>query len=290
MKKNLRLSITPYLFLIPFLFAFIAFRFGPSIAGFFISLTRWNVVGTPKFLGFENYAELFNDPSFITSLINTLYFMALTVPALIVLGLLVAILVDQPLKGKSVARTFVFMPYVIMSTVVGVIWMFILDTHFGILNYYLSFFGIKPIAWLSSVNWAMPAVAITTIWWTIGFNMILFLAGLQDIPEELKEAARIDGASNWQIFWNVTFPLLRPTTVVVLMLTLINSFEVFDQIYVMTGGGPAMSTLTIIQYMYFQAFEYFRFGYGSAAACIVFAILIVLVLVERQLLKKVGDA
>ncbi|MCL4408115.1 MAG: sugar ABC transporter permease [Thermotogae bacterium] len=247
MKKNLRILIIPYLFLIPYLFAFIAFRFGPSIAGFFVSLTRWNIVGTPKFIGFSNYIELFNDPSFITSLINTLYFMALTVPALIVLGLLIALLVDQNLKGRTVTRTFVFMPYVIMSTVVGVIWMWIFDTHFGILNYYLSFLGIKPIAWLSSVNWAMPAVAITTIWWTVGFNMILFLAGLQDIPEELKEAARIDGASNWQIFWNVIFPLLRPTTVVVLMLTLINSFEVFDQVYVMTGGGPSMATLTVIQ-------------------------------------------
>jgi multiple sugar transport system permease protein len=290
MKKNLRLSIIPYIFLIPYLFAFIAFRFGPSIAGFFVSLTRWNIVGTPKFIGFSNYFELFGDPSFITSLINTLYFMALTVPALIVLGLLIALLVDQNLKGRTLTRTFVFMPYVIMSTVVGVIWMWIFDTHFGILNYYLSFFGIKPIAWLSNVNWAMPAVAITTIWWTVGFNMILFLAGLQDIPEELKEAARIDGASNWQIFWNVTFPLLRPTTVVVLMLTLINSFEVFDQVYVMTGGGPSMATLTVIQYMYFQAFQYFRLGYGSAVAYVVFAFLIVLVLVERQLLKKVGES
>ncbi len=290
MKKNLRLSLVPYLFLIPYLFAFIAFRFGPSIAGFFVSLTKWNIIGTPKFIGFENYSELFSDPSFITSLVNTLYFMALTVPALIVLGLLIALLVDQDLKGRTATRTFVFMPYVIMSTVVGVIWMWIFDTHFGILNYYLSFLGIKPIAWLSSVNWAMPAVAITTIWWTVGFNMILFLAGLQDIPEELKEAARIDGASNWQIFWNVTFPLLRPTTVVVLMLTLINSFEVFDQVYVMTGGGPSMATLTVIQYMYFQAFQYFRLGYGSAVAYVVFAFLIILVLVERQLLKKVGEA
>ncbi len=290
MKKNLRLSIIPYLFLIPYLFAFIAFRFGPSIAGFVVSLTRWNIIGTPKFIGFENYLELFSDPSFITSLVNTLYFMVLTVPALIVLGLLIALLVDQNLKGRTLTRTFVFMPYVIMSTVVGVIWMWIFDTHFGILNYYLSFLGIKPIAWLSSVNWAMPAIAITTIWWTVGFNMILFLAGLQDIPEELKEAARIDGASNWQIFWNVTFPLLRPTTVVVLMLTLINSFEVFDQVYVMTGGGPSMATLTVIQYMYFQAFQYFRLGYGSAVAYVVFAFLIILVLVERQLLKKVGEA
>ncbi|BBJ27491.1 carbohydrate ABC transporter permease [Athalassotoga saccharophila] len=290
MRKNFRILIIPYLFLIPYLFTFIAFRFGPSIAGFFVSLTSWNIVGTPKFIGFSNYIELFNDPSFITSLINTLYFMVLTVPALIVLGLLIALLVDQNLKGRTITRTFVFMPYVIMSTVVGVIWMWIFDTHFGILNYYLSFFGIKPIAWLSSVNWAMPAVAITTIWWTVGFNMILFLAGLQDIPEELKEAARIDGASNWQIFWNVTFPLLRSTTVVVLMLTLINSFEVFDQVYVMTGGGPSMATLTVIQYMYFQAFQYFRLGYGSAVAYVVFAFLIVLVLIERQLLKKVGES
>jgi len=287
--KKQHYRIIPYIFLIPYFFAFITFRFGPSIAGFFVSLTRWNIVGQAKFVGFQNFIDLFEDPNFIKSLTNTLYFMLLTVPALVIGGLLIAMLVDQKLRGRYVTRTFVFMPYVIMSTVVGVIWMWIFDTHFGILNYYLGFFGIKPIAWLSSINWAMPAVAIATIWWTIGFNMILFLAGLQDIPNELKEAARIDGASSWQVFWNVTFPLLSPTTIVVVMLTLINTFQVFAQVYVMTGGGPAMATLTVVQYMYVQSFQYYRLGYGSAIAYIVFIFLVGLILVERSILKKSGD-
>ncbi len=279
----------PYLFLVPYLIAFFAFRFGPSIAGFFISLTRWNIVGQAKFVGFNNFVELFKDPNFIKSLVNTLYFMLLTVPSLVIGGLLIAMLVDQPLKGRMAARTFVFMPYVIMSTVVGVIWLWIFDTHFGILNYYLGFLGIKPIAWLSSINWAMPAVAIATVWWTIGFNMILFLAGLQDIPNELKEAARIDGASSWQVFWNVTLPLLTPTTIVVVMLTLINTFQVFAQVYVMTGGGPSMATLTVVQYMYVQSFQYYRLGYGSAIAYVIFMFLVAFILIEKKFLKRFGD-
>lgn len=281
--------VIPYLFLIPYLFAFITFRFGPSIAGFFVSLTRWNIVGQAKFIGLQNFIELFHDPSFMKSLTNTLYFMLLTVPALVIGGLLIAMLVDQPLKGRVVTRTVVFMPYVIMSTVVGVIWLWIFDAHFGILNYYLRFFGIRPIAWLSSVNWAMPAVAIATIWWTIGFNMILFLAGLQDIPNELKEAARIDGASSWQVFWNVTFPLLSPTTIVVVMLTLISTFQVFAQVYVMTGGGPSMATLTVVQYMYVQSFQYYRLGYGAAIAYVIFIFLVAFILLERKFLKSSGD-
>ncbi len=281
--------MVPYLFLLPYLFAFITFRFGPSIAGFFVSLTRWNIVGQAKFVGFRNFIDLFQDPNFIKSLINTLYFMLLTVPALVIGGLMIAMLVDQPLRGRTATRTFVFMPYVIMSTVVGVIWLWIFDAQYGILNYYIGLLGIRPIAWLSNVNWAMPAVAIATIWWTIGFNMILFLAGLQDIPNELKEAARIDGASSWQTFWNITLPLLRPTTIIVVMLTLINTFQVFAQVYVMTGGGPEMATLTVVQYMYVQSFQYYRLGYGSAISYIVFVFLVGLILLERGLLKKSGD-
>lgn len=289
-RQNLRrghgFSVTPYLFVVPYLIVFLLFRFGPSVVGFFISLTDWKILGNPNIVGLDNYQRLVTDPQFLTALVNTGYFMLLTVPPLVLLGLFLALLVDQQLHGRVLARTAIFMPYVVMSTVVGVIWLFIFEKESGILNYYLSFFGIAPIAWLSNTQTAMPAVSIATLWWTVGFNMIIFLAGLQDVPQELEDAARVDGATEFGVFRYITLPLLAPATFVVVMLTLINTFQVFDQIYVMTGGGPSLSTLTIIQYLYYQAFEFYKLGYGSAVAYIALAVLIVLAIIQQRWLSS----
>lgn len=281
MRKQNR--ITPYLFLLPFLAAFILFRFGPTLAGFGISLLNWNIIGTAHFIGFRNYIALVRDPQFFLSIKNTLYFMLLTAPAMILLGLLLALLVNERLHGRTIARTAIFTPYVVMSTVVGVIWLWIYNQDVGVLNYYLGFFGIGKIGWLSDTHTAMPAVSIATLWWTVGFNMIIYLAGLQDIPQELEEAARVDGATEAGVMRWITLPLLAPTTFIVVMLTLINTIQVFDQIYVMTGGGPSLSTLTLIQYLYYQAFTYYKLGYGSAVAYIVLVILVILALIQRRL-------
>ena len=279
-------SITPYLFVLPYLIVFVLFRFGPAVVGFFISLTNWKIIGSPSPVGFSNYQTLVTDPQFLTSLENTLYFMLLTAPLLVLLGLALALLVDQQLHGRVIARTAIFMPYVVMSTVVGVIWLWILNKESGILNYYLSLIGIHPLAWLTDSNTAMPAVAIATLWWTVGFNMIIFLAGLQDVPQELEDAARVDGAGEFAVFRHITLPLLAPATFIVVMLTLINTFQVFDQIYVMTGGGPSLATLTIIQYLYYQAFEFYKLGYGSAVAYVALAVLIVLAVIQQRLLPE----
>ena len=212
--------------------------------------------------------------------------MLLTAPPLVFFGLLLALLVDQHLHGRVIARTAIFLPYIVMSTVTGVIWLWVFNQHSGVLNYYLGLLGIRPIPWLASTTWAMPAVSIATIWWTVGFNMIIFLAGLQDVPQELEEAARVDGASEWSVFCHVTLPLLAPATFVVVLLTLINTFQAFDQIYVMTGGGPSLATLTVIQYLYYEAFSHFRLGYGSAVAYVVLAVLVVFALIQRRLLPE----
>ncbi|MBF6557621.1 MAG: sugar ABC transporter permease [Acidimicrobiales bacterium] len=284
-----RLALSPWLFVLPYLVAFVLFRFGPAVAGFLVSLTNWNLMsGSGRFVGVDNYARLATDPQFRQSLLQTLYFMALTVPALVILGLLLAVLVNQRLRGRSVVRTAIFMPYVVMSTVVGVIWLWMLNTDVGVFNYLLSLLGIHGIPWLSDPNAAMPAIALTTIWWTVGFNMIIFLAGLQDIPAELEEAARVDGAGAFTTFRAITLPLLRPVIFVVVMLTLINTFEVFDQIYVMTGGGPGLSTLTIIQFLYYEAFQFYHVGYASAVAYVVLAVLVALALIQRRFLAP-GD-
>jgi len=275
-----------YLFVLPYLIAFVLFRFGPAIVGFLISLTDWQIAGKPNLIGLKNYRLLISDPQFITSLTNTGYFVLLAAPPLILLGLLLALLVDQRLHGRVITRTAIFMPYVVMSTVVGVIWLWLFNKESGILNYYLGLLGIRPVAWLTDPATAMPAVAMATLWWTIGFNMIIFLAGLQDVPQELEDAARVDGASEFNVFRHITLPLLAPATFVVVMLTLINTFQVFDQIYVMTGGGPSLATLTVILYLYDQAFTTFRLGYGSAVAYVVLVVLVALALIQRRLLPE----
>jgi multiple sugar transport system permease protein len=178
------------------------------------------------------------------------------------------------MKGRTVGRVAIFMPYVIMSTVVGVLWTWILDKDFGLMNRYLSLFGLGNTPWLVSEGTAMWGIILTTVWWTVGYNMVLFLAGLQDIPGELYEAAKIDGAATLGLFRFVTLPMLAPTIFLVLMLTLINSFQVFDQVYVMTSGGPGTATLTLVQYIYTTSFQFQRFGYGSAVTVILFIMLV----------------
>jgi multiple sugar transport system permease protein len=278
--------LTPYLFLLPYLAVFVLFRLGPVVAGFLTSLTSWNIVGAPRFVGLANYAALARDPLFYTSLRNTFYFMVLTAPALIVLGFALAVLLNRPLAGRGVARVLIFAPYAMMSAVVGILWNWILDSNFGLLNYYLSKMHLGPIPWLSSEAAAMPAIALTTVWWTVGYNMVIFLAGLQDIPPQLEESARIDGAGAWDVLRHVIVPLVRPTTFVVVMLTIINTFQVFDQVYVMTGGGPGTATLTLVQYLFFQAFQTFKLGYGSAIAYVTSALLLAMSWLERRLLPS----
>jgi multiple sugar transport system permease protein len=277
---------TPYLFLLPYLVVFVLFRFGPVVGGFLTSFTSWSIVGAPRFVGLANYAALARDPLFYTSVRNTFYFLALTAPALIGLGFVLALVLNRPLAGRGAARVLIFAPYAMMSAVVGILWTWILDSNFGLLNYYLAKVHLGPIPWLSSDAAAMPAIALTTVWWTVGYNMVIFLAGLQDIPPQLEESARVDGAGPWQILWFVTIPVLRPTTFVVVMLTIINTFQVFDQVYVMTGGGPGTATLTLVQYLFFQAFQTFKLGYGSAIAYITFALLLAMAWLQQRLLPS----
>jgi len=277
---------TPYLFLLPYLVVFVLFRFGPVVGGFLTSFTSWSIVGAPKFVGLANYRALVHDPLFYTSVKNTFYFLLLTAPTLIVLGFAFALLLNRPIAGRGVARVLVFAPYAMMSAVVGILWNWILDSNFGLLNYYLAKVHLGPVPWLSSETAAMPAIALTTVWWTVGYNVVIFLAGLQDIPPQLEESARIDGAGVWQVLWHITVPLLRPTTFVVVMLTVINTFQVFDQVYVMTGGGPGTATLTLVQYLFFQAFQTFKLGYGSAIAYVTFALLLVMAWLQQRLLPS----
>lgn len=282
----LRLNLTPYLFLLPYLAFFLTFRLAPSVFGLAMSFTSWSIVGKKEWVGLDNFRRMQIDKRLHAAIENTAFFSGLTVPLVVILGLMLAILLNQPRRGRAIGRVAVFTPYVIMSTVVGIVWTWLLEKDFGVVNVYLDKIGLEKVPWLVSQDVAMYGIILTTVWWTVGYNTVLFLAGLQEIPSELIEAARIDGAGPLGVFRHVTLPLLAPTTFVVLMLSIINSFQVFDQVYVMTSGGPGTSTLTLVQYVYTVAFQFRKMGYGASVATLLFAILISFALIQSRLYQR----
>ena len=273
------------LFLLPYLLVFGVFRFLPSVLGLFVSFTKWNIVGDPKFTGFSNFVRLSTDSYFFIALKNTFAFLIMTLPPLIVFSLLMAVLFNQKLRFRNVARTIGIIPYVLIPAVVGIIWNWLYDNNFGILNYYLKGIGLKPIEWLTNQNSALFSVALVTIWSFLGYNMILYLAGLQGINGELYEASIIDGATKSQTFFKITLPLLKPITSMIVTLTLINTIQIFDQIFVMTNGGPGTATLTLVQYLYSTAFQNYNLGYAATIGIVILVILMVLVGLQSRLFK-----
>lgn len=245
-----------------------------------MSFHEWGIFGYPRYVGVDNYVSLWQDDTFWSSLWHTIYFVILTTPPLVVLGLLLAVGLNIPFKGKALTRGMIFFPYLLTVSITGAIWRWMLQRNYGLVNYYLGRLGFAPLGWLTEASTAMPAVAIATIWWTVGFNVIVFLAALQDIPEQLYEAAKIDGAGGIKSFFKITLPLLKPTMFFVVIMQIIASFQVFGQVFVMTGGGPYGTTRTLVQYLYEQGFRYFRMGYASAMAYVLFLIMLILTLVQ----------
>ncbi len=281
-------DLIAYAFLAPYLILFVVFLLVPAIVGVYASFTKWGIIGQPKWVGLKNYQKLFSNDLFISSLENTLHFVILAAIPLIVLGFLLALLVHQKLRGRNIARTIIFLPHVVSVAAVGIIWQWILERSSGILNFYLGELGvIEPINWLGDVQSAMPAIAITTIWWTVNGNMIIYLAGLQDIPADLYEAAKIDGASAWQEVRHVTIPMLMPVNAFVIPLTVIACWRVFGQAWVMTRGGPQGATFTIAQYIYQIAFQDFRMGLASAAGVILMLVTLGFTVVQLRAMKVI---
>lgn len=273
------------LFLLPYLIVFTVFRLGPSIAGIFISFCKWDLAGSLSFIGLGNFQRMLTDSNFHTSIINTLVFFVLTLPPLIILSLLLATFFNKKMHGRNVGRVVAIIPYVLIPAVVGIIWNWMYDNNFGILNFYLKKMGGSAVHWLTDERVALISVAVVIIWSFLGYNTILFLAGLQGIPKELYEASLIDGATRFQTFVKITLPLLKPTTSMVVTLTMVNTVQLFDQIYVMTNGGPGTSTLTMVQYLYTSAFQNYEMGYGSAIEVAVLIILVIMIFIQNKLLK-----
>ena len=287
-KLSFRNDLTAYSFLSPYIILFTIFLLLPAISGILISFFKWGIMGTPKFRGLNNYYKVLNDDLFIESLINTFYFTVMTAVPLVIIGLLLALFVNQKIKGRNIVRTLIFLPHVISVSAVGIIWVWVLDKNIGLLNYYfIEPFGFEPIGWLVQENTSMPAISITTIWWTVNVNMIIYLAGLQDIPEDLYEAAKLDGANKWNLLIHITIPMLRTVTLFVIPLTVIGCWKIFGQAYIMTHGGPGTSTYTIAQYIYSMGFQYFKMGQASVAGVVLTLITLVFTLLQLKAMKAI---
>lgn len=285
-RRNVSEALLAYLFLLPTIVGLLFFSLGPVIAGFLISFTNWNIFLPPQWLGLDNYQILFTQDLPRKVFTNTLYYTLVNVPLNMTVALTMALLLNLRLRGVSFYRAIYFLPVVSSTVAASLIWTWLYSPNFGPINYFLSTIGIEGPPWLASTTWAMPAVIIMSVWKGFGTNMLIFLAGLQGIPQELQEAAMIDGANRWQRFWRVTWPLLTPTTFFVLVISCIASFQVFEQVFVMTEGGPAYATTVMGLFIYLNAFRYNNMGYAAAAAYILFALILAITLAQLKLQKR----
>ncbi len=275
-----------YLFILPQFVGLVAFGLIPLISVFVLSTTDWSGLGAKNFVGFNNYLDQFQAPDFQTAITNTIYYTVIVVPGGLVVALLAALGLNN-VRGKTIFRVIFFTPVVTSSVAVSIVWLFLLNSDFGLVNTYLKqWFGIIGPGWLTDTRLVIPSIAAMSIWWGLGFNMVIFLAGLQGIPRLYYEAAQIDGATKAQQFWRITLPLLSPTTFFVLVLSIIGSFQVFDQAFVMTGGGPAKASYTMVYHIYQLAFVNFTFGESSAAAVMLFGVILIFTLCQLYLQRR----
>lgn len=282
-----RNRLTGYMFLLPNIIGFALFVFVPVIASFLMSFTEWNGFGPFKFVGLDNYLKLFDDDNFKISFMNSMIFTILSVPLTLFLALIISVWMNAGIKFVKLFRTAVFLPYVTATIAVAVVWQLILNPSMGPVNQMLQALGVtEPPGWFSSSGWALISVAIVYIWHSIGYYMVLYLAGLQGIPDHLYEAAELDGAGPIAKFFRVTLPMLSPIIFFTVIIGVINSFKVFDFIYVLTQGGPGRSTQVLVYTIYNVAFKQFSFGYASAMAYVLFLVILVFTYVQFRGQKK----
>ena len=285
-KSVLRRNLEGYMFISPFIVGFLVFTFGPLIASFYLSFCDYNILEPPRWVGLGNYKTLlFRDPLFWKSLYNTVYYTIFSVPLGTALALMLAMMLNQKIPGQAILRTVYYLPCIVPIIASSVLWVQIFNPQWGLLNMFLRKLGLPEPGWLISETWAKPALIIMSLW-AIGGAIIIFLAGLQGIPDHLYESAEIDGAGAIQKFFHITLPMLSPTIFFLVVMGVIGSFQVFTQAYVMTGGGPLDSTRFYILYLFNQAFEFFHMGYGCAMAWILFAIILAVTYLQFRYLSK----
>lgn len=292
MRTLAKLLKPGYLFLAPAVVVLGLFFFLPIFASFLLSVTDFDIygladTGNTRFVGVDNYRRLLNKPLFWQALVNTLYFVGVGGPLTVVVSLGAALLVSSHLtRFRGLWRTVYFAPVVTTMVAVAVVWRYLYHTRYGAFNHVLGWFGIDPIDWLGDPRWAMFAIILLAVWKNFGYNMVIFVAGLQSIPEEMYEAARIDGAGPWHTFWNIKLPLLAPTFFFVGVTTMIGYFQLFAEPYVMTLGGPLHSTYSLVMFMYEEGFRWWRIGNASSIAFVLFMIILAATMVQIRLQRS----
>lgn len=281
-------TIAAWYFLLPGFVGFCIFVFGAVVVSLGLSFLQWDMLTEPKFVGFQNYIRLITqDRTFHLVLKNTVIFVLGTVPTRVLLGLVFALILVRNIPARAFFRAAIFLPVIIPTVAAAMVFRWIFNADFGLLNDFLYAIGVSNLPrWLSQPKWALTAVIILSVWKDVGFSTVLFMAGLQGIPSSLYEAAWLDGANRWKSFLYITLPLLSPTTFFVIVINIISSFQIFDQAYVLTGGGPGNATNTIVYYIYNNAFQWFRMGYASAVAWLLFGIIFVATFIQFKYQKK----
>ena len=279
------IKVVPYLYIMPNMILFFVFMIIPIFMSFYYSTVKWNGMGKPKFIDIQNYLYIFHDKVFLKSIFNTFYYTVATVPLLTVLALLIAILLNSKIPLRGIIRSAIYVPAVVSTVVVGTVFTWIFQDQLGLINYIITSLGGTAIKWANDPRFAMIMLIIATVWQRTGYNMVIYLAGLQGIPTDLMEAATIDGANTWQKFRFVTLPLLKNTHMFVMITCMINAFRSFDLVYTMTQGGPLNATKTIVMYVYEQAFNKNYYGRAAAAGVVLFVFMVVLTIIRFKIEK-----
>ena len=287
-RRNLRDTLTAFAFLAPNIAGFLVFTSFPVLASVGISFFHWPLLGDVRFIGLENYRYLlFEDPQFWHVLFNTAYYSFGYVTVNIVLAMILAVwLTSRYAWNPSFFRAVFFVPVVTPLVATSMIWRWMYNPEFGLINLILKQVGIEGVRWLGSAEWAMPSIIIMSVWQGFGYNMVIFIAGIQSVPRTLLEAATMDGAGSWRRFWGILLPLLSPSVFLATVMTIISSFQVFDQTLIMTGGGPGNATNTMVLYLYQTGFSFFKFGYASSLAWALFAVIFFLTIAQMKFQKQ----
>jgi len=275
-----------FFFLTPSIIFLFLFQLLPIAYSLILSFSKWNIRAPAEFVGIDNYIELFQDKQFWSSVMHTFQYILMYVPLVIVGGMILALLLSKKIRCQTFFKTSFFIPVISSWVAVSLIWKGLFNPKFGYINQILSWIGIQGPAWLYDPKWAMPVIVFTSVWKDIGFIMVILLGGLNNIPNHLYEASLIDGATPWKQFWKITLPLLTPTLFFALMITLINSFQIFDQVWIMTNGGPAGATSVIVEQIYRNAFSYSRMGYAAAMSWVLFGLIFTISFFQNKYQKK----
>lgn len=279
---------TGYLFVAPYLVLFMSFIVLPLVFGLGLSFFRWEILSPlpPDPIGFANYREALGDEYFWKALWATAFFVLMAVPLTVGLALVTALGLSALRNRSALYRAAYFIPIMINISVAGILWQWFFNSEFGLFNHYFEKMGLGKVPWLTDPKLAMPSVVLMTLWWTLGGPAVILLAGLKHIPEHYYEAAVIDGATGWKLLWHITLPLLKPVLLFVLIINLIGSFQIFGQTFVMTRGGPELSTRVLVQYIYETSFNFYRMGYGAAMSWLLFLVIAMFAVIQFRVMKE----